>query len=65
MSKSYPYGYYMGQMKDGKRNGKGRFLWKTGDSNGHMYEGEWKDDMMHGKGLYLFNNGKRYNGDWF
>ena len=45
-------------MKDGQRNGKGVFLWTSGNSNGHMYQGEWKDDMMHGKGLYIFTNGK-------
>ena len=63
--KSYPYGEYHGQIKDGLRNGKGRITWTTGPSNGHIYEGEWKDDAMHGKGLYIFTNGKRYKGDWF
>ena len=36
--KSFPKGNYTGQMKDGQRNGKGVFLWTSGDSNGHMYK---------------------------
>ena len=65
VSKSFPYGVYHGQMKDGKRDGKGRFIWTSGGSRGHMYEGDWKKDMMHGKGLYIFSEKKRYNGDWY
>ena len=62
VDKSFTDGEYFRQMKDGQRNGKGRFIWVT---KGDMYEGDWKDDMMHGKGLYIFSNGKVYYGDWF
>ena len=60
-----PFGLYHGQMKNDKREGKGRFSWTTEKSYGDIYEGEWKDDKMHGKGVYVFANGKRYNGDWY
>lgn len=51
--KSFPNGTYMGQMKDGKRDGKGNFTWDSEDSKRDTYQGEWKDDKMHGKGLYI------------
>ena len=65
VDKSYSYGEYHGQIKDGLRNGKGRITWTVGDSKGNIYEGEWKDNAMHGKGLYIFTNGRRYKGDWY
>ena len=37
---------YEGQMKDGKRNGKGIMKW----ANGAIYEGEFKDDLVSMKG---------------
>ena len=63
--KSKPYGIYHGQVKDDKREGKGRFIWSSADSKGDIYEGDWKDDKMHGKGLYIYTNGKRYKGDFY
>ena len=37
---------YIGELKDGKPNGKGKAIWPNGDA----YEGEWKDGKMHGRG---------------
>ena len=53
-------GRYEGEMKDGKRNGKGIFYFDNDD----RYEGDWKDDKMNGKGIYYSNSGNRYEGDW-
>ena len=36
------YGYnYTGELKDGKRNGKGKYTYQNGD----VYEGMWSDDV--------------------
>ena len=35
---------YTGEIKDGKRNGKGTQIW----DNGAKYEGEWLNDQVHG-----------------
>ena len=51
---------YEGQMKDGKRHGKGIMRWTDGD----VYQGEYKEGKMHGKGIYKFKSGKTYNGEW-
>ena len=37
---------YLGEFKDGKKNGKGIIKW----ANGEFYEGEFKDDKKNGKG---------------
>ncbi len=56
------FGYfeYKGELKDGKKNGKGTIYW----SNGYRYEGEWKDGNRNGKGTYYWPNGIRYAGEW-
>ena len=48
-------GRYEGQVKDGKANGKGMFIWK--DSS--KYNGEWKDNYRHGRGVYLCTDGTK------
>ena len=55
---------YEGQMKNGKRNGKGRMTWTDDNGKGDVYEGEFKDGYRHGKGIYKYNNGNIYNGEW-
>ena len=35
---------YDGEQKDGKRQGKGIYIYP----NGGKYEGNWKDNMKHG-----------------
>ena len=54
-------GYYLGEVVDGKKNGKGGFHWKTGDK----YIGEWQDGFMWGKGTYHWAaTENRYQGEW-
>ncbi|MBF0524435.1 MAG: hypothetical protein HQK56_04990 [Deltaproteobacteria bacterium] len=47
-------------MVDGKRTGKGKFIW----ADGHLYEGEFVDDIQTGKGVLVLPNGDRYEGDF-
>ena len=49
-------GKYIGQLKEGIREGRGTIYWENGDK----YEGEWKNDKNHGKGIYYYNAGDRY-----
>ena len=48
--KEYPNGKYIGNIIDGKRDGKGRMYY----SDNSKYVGEWKDDKKNGQGI-LFN----------
>ena len=48
-----------GQVKDGKKNGKGVLKWP----DGHIYEvfifyykGDFKDDKLNGKGVFKYLN---------
>ena len=46
---------YVGQWKDGKREGYGKFFY----SNGSIYEGYWKNDKKEGFGiLYVYDRNK-------
>ena len=49
---TYSDSEYEGQMKNGKRNGKGIMKW----TDGEIYEGEFKDDFRQGKGICKYNN---------
>ena len=56
-------GKYIGEIKNGKREGKGIFNFKNGD----IYEGDWKNDKMDGKGIYYHkktDGTDRYEGDF-
>ena len=35
---------YVGQMKDGKPHGKGKYTWATGAWGGNFYDGDWVND---------------------
>jgi hypothetical protein len=50
---------YVGEFKDGKRNGQGTFTF----SDGEKYVGEFKDDKIDGQGTYTFANGNKYVGE--
>jgi hypothetical protein len=45
-----------GELKYGKKDGKGKFTWKSGAT----YDGEWKDDLRNGFGTFANSNSK----DW-
>ena len=53
--------YYMGQLKEGKFEGKGELEIKDVS----RYKGEFKNDLPHGKGTFEdFKNFYKYEGDW-
>lgn len=51
---------YEGNMREGKRHGKGVYKWVSGD----IYEGNWIDNKMNGKGIFRWANGDIYEGNW-
>lgn len=56
---------YVGDFKDGKKDGEGKILFKGGDEGVSSYEGAWENDEFHGKGKYVWNDGERtYEGQW-
>ena len=57
----YPDGsVYVGEVKDGKRHGRGTFT----NPDGRKYEGEWKDGEYHGRGTMTLPDGEKYEGEW-
>lgn len=53
---------YVGEFKNGKRNGFGETLNLKDDT---IYEGYWKNDLYHGKGVLMDKFGdKEYEGLW-
>ena len=56
----YDNGRYVGQIVNGKKEGKGIYYWTDGD----RYEGDFKNDKKEGKGIEYYNDGARYEGDW-
>jgi len=53
-------GVYVGEKKDGKRHGQGKFKWSDGDK----YVGEFKDGKRHGQGTLTKPNGDKYVGEF-
>ena len=49
---------YEGQLIYGKKEGKGKFIYK----NGCIYEGYFKNDKKEGNGIFYYTNGDRYKG---
>ena len=41
--------FYVGEFKDGKRNGQGTFISADGKNK---YVGEWKNDKIYGQGTW-------------
>ena len=54
-------GKYVGEWKDGKRNGQGTFIFPDGEK----YVGEYKDGKYNGKGVFFKVNGEIQSGTWF
>jgi hypothetical protein len=53
-------GRYVGQWRDGKRNGQGTHTY----ADGAKYVGEWQDGLENGQGTGTFPDGKEYVGEW-
>ena len=51
---------YVGETKDGKRHGRGIYLWKDGSS----WYGYWEDGSRSGRGIYYPYSGKYTVGSW-
>ena len=51
---------FKGEIKDGKYNGPGVFIW----SDGRKYEGIFEDGKKHGHGKWSSNNGEYFVGEW-
>jgi len=51
---------YVGELRDGKRNGQGTFTYASGSK----YTGEWRDDKKHGQGTFFYDNGAKYVGEF-
>ena len=52
--------YYVGETKDGKRHGKGVYIW----SSGNMWYGNWSDGERDGYGIYMPYQGSVSTGTW-
>ena len=57
---NYDGGKYIGETFNGRRDGYGVYIWKTGD----FWFGGWKDGARSGAGLYIYNNGNLLTGTW-
>jgi hypothetical protein len=51
---------YEGQMKDGKKHGKGKMDFAIGDK----YTGDWVENNRTGQGILIFASGNRYEGQF-
>ena len=53
--------YYIGEFKDGLKNGKGTSYYSNGKIK---YEGNFLNNKFEGKGKYIFENGDYQIGEW-
>ena len=58
--KEYNNGRYVGEFRDGKKEGRGIYYYKSGS----RYEGEYKNGKYNGKGIYYYNSGNKYEGEY-
>ncbi len=56
----FDFGYYEGEVKNGKPNGKGVFY----SNSGTVYEGECVNGKKHGQGTMFWPSGDVYSGGW-
>lgn len=52
--------HYLGEVKNGKANGGGIGIWRTGS----IYRGKWKNNKRHGSGTFEWADGQKYEGDF-
>ena len=55
---------YVGEWRDGKKQGQGTFTYGKGKWEGEKYEGEFKDGYRHGQGTYTWSDGRKYEGEF-
>jgi hypothetical protein len=62
----YPNGdRYDGEIKDGKRTGKGTYtFFKGAYTKPDVYDGEWVDGKQNGNGVFTYANGEQYIGEF-
>jgi len=53
-------GRYVGDFKDGGRNGQGTYTF----ANGARYVGEFREGNLHGQGTFTYPDGSRYVGEF-
>jgi hypothetical protein len=51
---------YQGEVRNGKRHGRGVYTHKNGD----CYIGLFAGDQMHGDGIWIRKDGRTWDGDW-
>ena len=51
---------YVGEFRNGKRNGQGTYTFATGDK----YVGQHRNGKRHGQGTFTFANGNKYVGEF-
>lgn len=57
------FGYWTGQMSQGKPNGQGTLEYYSGDKDGRtQYTGYMRDGKRHGKGKLEYKNGNSFDG---
>ena len=52
---------YLGQYKNGKKQGRGTIIYKNG---GGIYEGYLQNDMLNGPGRVIWSNGEMFTGNF-
>lgn len=51
---------YVGQFKDGHKQGIGTYSFRNGD----LFTGQWVNGFINGNGVYTWSNGDQYIGQW-
>ncbi len=51
---------YDGQVRNGKKHGRGTFAFANGDK----YVGDFANGLRHGWGVYIYGSGSRYEGEY-
>ncbi len=58
-------GWYIGEFKEGRFDGKGAFFYLAKDQlKPEVYRGKFKDGKPNGEGQYNYANGDKYDGEW-
>mmetsp|Transcript_72675 Transcript_72675/g.151799 ORF Transcript_72675/g.151799 Transcript_72675/m.151799 type:complete len:231 (-) Transcript_72675:236-928(-) len=64
---TYPNGdLYSGEIRDAKRQGQGKYVWKAAEEGKHggVYEGEYDGNKKNGKGQMKYPDNGTYDGQW-